>query len=241
MAKRSKRYREAADGVEVLENYTPDAAIALAKKGASVKFDETVELHARLNVDPRHADQQVRGVALLPNGLGRDVRILVFAQGEAARLAQEAGADFVGGEDLVTQIRGGFLDFDVTLATQDSMRFVAPLGRVLGPRGLMPNARTGTVVVDPADLPALITESKQGRVEFRVDRTSIVHGPIGKASFDEDRLIENLSSLMDAITRARPDGVKGQYVLSLSLSTTMGPGIRLDIPATTALTAMQAA
>jgi len=241
VAKRSKRYQEAADRIDVMELYNPETAIDLALQGASTKFDETVELHARLNVDPRHADQQVRGVATLPHGLGRDVRVLVFAEGEGASLSTGAGADHVGGEDLVKRIRDGWLDFDIVLATQEAMRFVAPLGRVLGPRGLMPNARTGTVVIDHNDLPAMIKESKQGRVEFRVDKSAIIHGPIGKASFDKQQLLENLSSLMDAITRARPDDLKGQYIATLSLSTTMGPGVKMDVNAATALTEIHAA
>ncbi len=235
MPKRSKRYEQLLELVDRTKVYTPEEAIALVKETAKAKFDETVEIHARLNVDPRHADQQVRGVAMLPNGLGRRIRVLVFAQGEAASIAQSAGADYVGAEDIVARIQGGWLDFEIALATQDAMRFVAPLGRVLGPRGLMPNARMGTVVTDPRDLPNLVRESKQGRVEFRVDKTSIVHGPIGKASFDEAKLLENLSAFMDALQRARPEGVKKQYINTLALTTTMGPGIKLDIGAASAL------
>jgi large subunit ribosomal protein L1 len=224
--------------VDRLKVYSPEEAVALVKETANAKFDETVEVHARLNVDPRHADQQVRGVAMLPNGLGRQIRVLVFAQGEAAAIAQAAGADYVGAEELAARIQGGWLDFEVSLATQDAMRFVAPLGRVLGPRGLMPNARMGTVVTDPRDLTNLVKESKQGRVEFRVDKTSIVHGPIGKASFDEEKLLENLGAFMDALQRARPEGVKKQYINTLALSTTMGPGIKLDVGAASAMRAV---
>lgn len=235
MPKRSKRYTAAVNLVDRTRVYNPQEAVALARQGASAGFDETVEIHVRVNVDPRHAEQQVRGVALLPHGLGRQVRIAVFAQGEAAREAQEAGADVVGAEDLTQRIRDGWLEFDVALATQDIMRIVAPLGRILGPRGLMPNARTGTVVVDPGDLPGLIREAKKGRVEFRVDRTSIVHGPIGKARFEDQQLLDNMAAFVEALLRARPEAVKGQFVRSMALSTTMGPGIKLDVPSTTAL------
>jgi large subunit ribosomal protein L1 len=237
VVKKSKRYQQSAALVDRAAVYSPEDAVAMAREVASTQFDETVEFHARLNVDPRHAEQQVRGVALLPHGLGRSMRILVFAQGEGARLAEEAGADHVGGDDLAQQIRSGWLEFDVALATQESMRFVGSRGRLRAPRGLMPNARTGTVVTDPVDLPRLIDEAKKGRVEFRVDRTSIIHGPIGKASFEQEKLLENLAAFVDALVRSRPEVVKGQFIRSMSLSTSMGPGIRLDVSAASALRA----
>jgi large subunit ribosomal protein L1 len=182
----------------------------------------------RMGVDPRSADQQVRGIALLPNGLGRKVRILVFVQGEGARAAGEAGADYVGSDDLVKKIEDGWLDFDVSIATPDMMGKVGKLGKILGRKGLMPNPKSGTVV-SAEDLPRAITEARKGRVEFRLDRTAIIHVPIGKASFDEAKLLENLTALVEAVMKAKPSGAKGQYIKSAFLTTTMGPGIRLDL------------
>lgn len=234
MPKHGKRYREAASLIEKDRGYEPGEAIALAKQTASTKFDETVELHIRTGADPRHADQMVRGVVLLPHGVGKPVRVAVFAQGEAASAANEAGADFVGDDDLIKKVEGGFTDFDVSIATPDMMGKVGRLGRVLGRKGLMPNPRTGTVVQADAVSKA-VGDAKKGRVEFRLDRTSIIHVPIGKASFDEEKLLDNLTALMDNIVRARPSGVKGQFIRSAYITTTMGPSIGMDIASTTAL------
>ena len=228
MATRGKNYREASKLVVSNKEYDPKEAIAIAKKAGYAKFDETVELHLRMGVDPRAADQQVRGTALLPNGLGKQVRVVVFAQGEGARLASDAGAEYVGADDLVKKIEDGWLDFDVSIATPDMMGKVGKLGKILGRRGLMPKPKAGTVVA-PADLPRAINEVRKGRVEFRLDRTAIMHVPVGKKSFDEEKLYENLMSVIEAIMRARPSGAKGQYIKTASVSTTMGPGVRLDI------------
>ena len=227
MPKHSKRYDQAADKVEPLESYDTDTALGLLKDSATAKFDETVELHIRLNVDPRQADQQVRGVVLLPHGLGKPVRVLVFAQGEGERLATEAGANFVGSDDLIERIEGGWVDFDVALATPDIMGRIGKLGRVLGRRGLMPSPR-GNTVVQPQDLPRAIEEARKGRVEFRLDRTGIIHSPIGKASFDKENLKGNLAALVSAITQARPEVIRGQFIRSVSVSSSMGPGINID-------------
>jgi large subunit ribosomal protein L1 len=189
----------------------------------------------RTGLDPRHADQQIRGTALLPNGLGKQVRVLVFAEGEGARNADQAGADFVGSDDLIKRIEEGWTDFDVALASREMMSKVSRLGRVLGPRGLMPNPRTGTVV-DPEDLAKAVNDARQGRVEFRLDRTALIHVPIGKISFEEDKLLENMATIVDAVVKAKPSGAKGQYIRSASLATTMGPGIRLELAPTLALT-----
>ena len=232
---RGKKYQEATKLIEREKNYAPTEAIALAKKTATAKFDETVELHMRTGLDPRHADQQIRGTALLPNGLGKQVRVLVFAEGEGARNADQAGADFVGSDDLIKRIEEGWTDFDVALASREMMSKVSRLGRILGPRGLMPNPRTGTVV-DPEDLAKAVNDSRQGRVEFRLDRTALIHVPIGKISFEEDKLLENMATIVDAIVKAKPSGAKGQYIRSASLATTMGPGIRLELAPTLALT-----
>jgi large subunit ribosomal protein L1 len=230
--KRGKKYLEAAKLVDRTKDYQPDEAIQLVKQTSPTKFDATVETHVRLGIDPRHADQQVRGTVVLPAGTGRSVRVVVFAQGDRAREAQEAGADRVGADDLAQDIQNGWLEFDVAVATPDMAPVFGRLGRILGPRGLMPNARTGTVT---NDLGRAIREIKAGRVEFRADRSGLLHVPIGKVSFDEDRLMENFRSLISAIIAARPSGAKGQYVRSVTLTSTMGPGIPLDLPATTAL------
>ncbi|HEX5368978.1 MAG TPA: 50S ribosomal protein L1 [Dehalococcoidia bacterium] len=233
---RGKKYIEAARQIDNDKTYPPEEAISLAKQTAPAKFDETVELHMRTGLDPRHADQQIRGTALLPHGLGKQVRVLVFAEGEGARNAEQAGADFVGSDDLIKRIEEGWTDFDVALASRELMTKVSRLGRVLGPRGLMPNPRTGTVV-DPDDLAKAVQDSRQGRVEFRLDRTALIHVPIGKVSFDEDKLLENMATLVSAIVQAKPSGSKGQYIRSASLATTMGPGIRLELAPTLAMTA----
>ncbi len=228
MVSRGKKYTESSKLVDRTKLYNPKEAIDIAKKAAYANFDETVELHLRMGVDPRAADQQVRGTALLPHGLGKQIRVVVFAQGEGARLANEAKADFVGADDLIKKIEDGWLDFEVSIATPDMMGKVGKLGKILGRRGLMPNPKAGTVV-QPADLPKAISEVRKGRVEFRLDRTGIIHVPIGKKGFEDDKLYENLMAVVEAIARAKPSGVKGQYIKSASLSTTMGPGIKLDI------------
>ncbi|MCY3544484.1 MAG: 50S ribosomal protein L1 [Chloroflexota bacterium] len=234
MPKRGKRHSSAAATIEKDFEYQPEEAVALAKKGATAKFDETVELHLRTGADPRHADQMVRGVALLPHGVGKVVRVTVFTQGEAVAIAEEAGADFVGSDEIIKWVEDGWVDFDVSIATPDMMGRIGRLGRYLGRRGLMPNPRTGTVIA-PEELPRAIREAKLGRVEYRVDRTSLIHVPIGKASFEVDQLMENLTSLMDNIVRARPSGVKGQYIKTAYLTTTMGPSVKMDVATTTAL------
>jgi large subunit ribosomal protein L1 len=228
MAKHGKNYLAALAKIDEKRWYTPEEAVRLVKETHYVKFDSTVEVHIRLGVDPRHADQQVRDVVVLPHGLGKSVRVLVFAQGEGAALAREAGADYVADDDeTIARIQGGWTDYDVTIATPDLMGKVGRLGRVLGPRGLMPNPKAGTVV--PAeDLPRVIQESKAGRVEFRVDKTANLHIPIGKASFNEKQLFDNLAALMEAIKKARPATVKGAFIRRITLTSTMGPGIKLD-------------
>jgi large subunit ribosomal protein L1 len=229
--KHSKRYIEAAALVEEDRDYQPDEAIDLIKKTASTKFDETVELHLRTSADPRHADQQLRGVATLPHGLGKTVRVAVFAVGEAVKAATDAGAEVVGGDDLVERIEGGFMEFDVTIATPDLMGKIGKLGRILGRRGLMPNPRTGTVV-QAEDIPNAVQEAKKGRVELRMDRTAIIHSPVGKASFGDEQLVENLAAIMDTITRLKPEGVKGQFIKTAYLTTSMGPSVPLDLATT---------
>jgi large subunit ribosomal protein L1 len=233
--KRGKRYIEAQKLVDKNKAYSPEEAISLAKQAATAKFDETVELHLRTGLDPRHADQQLRGTTILPHGLGKTVRVLVFAEGEAARFAEEAGADFYGGDDLIKRVEGGWTDFDVALAARDIMGKVGRLGRVLGPRGLMPNPRSGTVV-ESQDIAKAVRDARQGRVEFRLDRTALVHVPIGKASFEDGALLENMASIVDAIVKAKPAGAKGQYIRSASLTTSMGPGLKLELGSTLALT-----
>jgi large subunit ribosomal protein L1 len=228
MPKHGKKYREAIQEIDRQKQYEPTDALTLAKETSFTKFDSTVEVHIRLGVDPRHADQQVRDVVVLPHGLGKTVRVLVFAQGEGAAMAREAGADFVADDDeIINQIQSGWTEFDVAVATPDMMGKVGRLGRILGPRGLMPNPRAGTVV-PPEDLPRVINESKAGRVEFRVDKTSNLHVPIGKVSFEVKQLQDNMASLMDAIKKARPAAAKGTYIRKVTISTTMGPGIKVD-------------
>lgn len=225
MPRRGKAYLEAAKLVQPGTLYDPREAIALVKRTARAKFDETVDVAVRLGVDPRHADQMVRGTVVLPHGTGRTVRVLVFAKGEKAQEAERAGADHVGAEELVERIQKGWLEFDVAIATPDMMGLVGRLGRILGPRGLMPNPKTGTVTFDVANA---VRESKAGKIEFRTDKAGVVHAAIGKVSFDEEKLLENFYALMDAIVRAKPAAAKGQYVRSVTLSTTMGPGIRVN-------------
>jgi len=227
MAKHGKRYQEAAKLVDRTRTYPPDEAVGLVKQTSAVNFDPSVEAHLRLGVDPRHADQMVRGTVVLPHGTGKVVRVAVFAQGEKAQEALRAGADEVGGEDLVKRIEAGWLEFDVALATPDMMGQVGRLGRILGRRGLMPNPKAGTITFD---LERAIREVKSGRVEFKVDKGAIVHVAVGKGSFDERQLVENLAALVDAVNRAKPSGAKGQYLKGLTIASTMGPGIRVDIP-----------
>ncbi|ADI02990.1 MULTISPECIES: 50S ribosomal protein L1 [Syntrophothermus] len=223
--KRGKKYLEALKKIDRNRLYEPGEALQLVKELASAKFDETVELSVRLGVDPRHADQQVRGTVGLPHGTGKTRRVLVFAKGEKVKEAEEAGADVVGGEELAEKIRGGWLDFDVAVATPDMMGVVGKLGKILGPRGLMPNPKSGTVTFDIA---RTVKELKAGRIEFRVDKTAIVHGPIGKVSFDLDKLEENFGAFVEALIKAKPPAAKGQYLRSIAVSSTMGPGIKIN-------------
>ncbi len=234
VTKVGKKHAEALTLVDREMTYPPAEAIALAKKAAHARFDETVELHVRTGLDVRHADQQIRGSVLLPHGLGKTVRVLVFAEGEGEKQAQEAGADYVGGDDLIKKIEGGFTDFDVALAQRELMGKVGRLGRVLGPRGLMPNPRSGTVV-DEQDIARAVRDARQGKVEYRLDKSAIIHVPLGKISFDEQQLLENMASIVETIVKSRPAGAKGQFVRSLTLATTMGPGIKLELGSTLAL------
>jgi len=227
MGKHGKKYLEAAKLVERDRAYLPDEAAKLVKETSTASFDATVEAHLRLGVDPRHADQMVRGTVVHPSGTGKKVRVAVFAQGEKAQEAMKAGADDVGAEDLVKKIEAGWLEFDVALATPDMMGQVGRLGKILGRRGLMPNPKAGTITFD---LDRAIREVKGGRVEFKVDKAAIVHVPIGKASFEAESLVANLAALVDAVNRARPSGAKGTYLRSLTIAATMGPGIRVDLP-----------
>jgi len=227
MSNPGKKYKEAAAKVDSEKLYSRSEAVKLIKETAFTNFDPTVEVHLRLGVDPRHADQQVRDVIVLPHGLGKTVRVLVFAEGEDARSAEEAGADFIADDELIKKIQGGWTDFDVAIAVPSMMGKVGRLGRILGPRGLMPNPRAGTVAPGE-DLPRLVEEAKAGRVEFRVDKTSNLHAPIGKASFSEDQLIDNLNTLLDAVKRARPAAAKGTFIRKIVMANTMGPGIKVD-------------
>lgn len=234
MAKKGKKYEEAAAKVDKSKFYAVDEAISLAKEIHPAKFDETVELHIKTGLDPRHAEQQIRGSTVLPHGLGKVLRVLVFTEGEAVGIAREAGADFIGSDDLIKQIEGGWTDFDVAIATREMMGKVGRLGRVLGPRGLMPNPRSGTVV-GAEDIAKTVTDAKQGRVEFRLDRLANIHVPLGKVSFDETKIRENMATLIEAVNAARPKEAKGQYIKSATLTTTMGPGIHLDLAQTLAM------
>ena len=220
-----KKYTDSAKLIDSQKLYDPEEAVALVKQTAKAKFDETIEISLRMGVDPRHADQQIRGTVVLPNGTGKKLTVLVFAKGPKADEALAAGADFVGAEDMVAKIQGGWFGFDVCVATPDMMGVVGRLGRVLGPKGLMPNPKTGTVTMD---LTKAIADIKAGKVEYRVDKTAIIHCPVGKASFDEQKLTENLRTLMEAIIKAKPAAAKGTYIKSLVASTTMGPGVKVN-------------
>lgn len=227
MPRHGKKYLEAATKVDRNHLYGPEEAVKLVKETSFTKFDASVEVHVRLGVDPRHADQMVRGVVLMPNGLGKTVRIIVFAEGDDARIAEEAGADQVGAQDLAEKIQGGWLDFDLVLATPPMMRVVGRLGRVLGPRGLMPSPKAGTIAQGD-DLARLINEARMGRVEFRVDKTANLHVAIGKASFEEDKLFGNFAAFVEAVRKARPAAAKGTYIRKIVISSCMGPGIKID-------------
>jgi large subunit ribosomal protein L1 len=236
MKEHSKRYEESAKLIDSNKDYNPKEAIELIKKMPHTKFDETVEIHLRMGLDPRNATQQVRGVAPLPHGLGKKVRVIVFAQGEADKMARDAGADEVGADDLIKKIEEGWLDFDITVATPDMMGKVSKLGKILGRKGLMPNPKSGTVV-QAGDLARVINDARKGRVEFKLDRTGLIHLPIGKISFEEQKLMDNLTGVVEAIVKAKPSGSKGQYVETATIATTMGPGVKLDLKTTLALTA----
>jgi len=225
--KHGKKYNEAAKLVDRTVFYEPAEAIALAKKTATAKFDETIEVHIRTGCDGRHAEQQIRGAVVLPNGTGKTVKVLVFAKGDKLSEAEAAGADYVGGEELIPKIQNdGWLDFDVVVATPDMMGVVGRLGKVLGPKGLMPNPKAGTVTMD---VTKAINDIKAGKIEYRLDKTNIVHVPVGKASFTDEQLNENFNALMDAIVKARPNALKGQYLRSITLTSTMGPGVKVSV------------
>ena len=227
MAKHGKKYRDAAKLIEPGHLYSPEEALELTRKTSYAQFDATIELHLRTGLDPRHADQQVRGVVLLPKGTGKTIRILVFAEGEAEKIARDAGADYAGGDDLIAQIQKGWFDFDVAIATPPMMRKVGRLGRLLGPRGLMPSPKAGTIVSED-NLERVILEARQGRVEYRVDKTANIHVPVGKASFPTESLVENMTAVMEAIVKARPAALKGIYIRRVTVCNSMGPGIRMD-------------
>lgn len=228
MGKRGKKYLEAAKQIAEGEAYSPLAAVDLVKKTSISRFDATVEAHMRMALDPRQADQQVRGVVTLPHGTGKEVRILVFAEGEAAKMAQDAGADHVADDDLIKKIEEGWLEFDATVAIPQMMGKVSKLGRILGPRGLMPSPKAGTVVA-PEDVGRVIDELRRGRVEFKMDKTANIHVPIGKVGFQAEQLLENFASLVDAVASSRPAGAKGQFIKRIVLTSTMGPGVKVDI------------
>lgn len=227
MAKHGKKYREAAAIIDRSILYPPMEALRLTQETSYTRFDGTIELHIRLGVDPRHADQQVRDTVMLPHGLGKNVRVLAFAEGDAARIAQNAGADYIADDEVVERIKGGWVEFDASVATPSMMSKVGRLGKILGPRGLMPNPKAGTVVQED-DLPRVIKELKAGRVEFRIDRTANLHIPIGKASFETQKLYENMAALMESIIKARPPSAKGAFIRKVTLTSTMGPGIWVD-------------
>ena len=225
--KHGKKYTEAAKLVDRTVMYEPEDAIALVKKAATAKFDETVEVHIRTGCDGRHAEQQIRGAVVLPNGTGKTVKVLVFAKGDKVNEAEAAGADYVGGDELIPKIQNdGWLDFDVVVATPDMMGVVGRLGKVLGPKGLMPNPKAGTVTMD---VTKAVNDIKAGKIEYRLDKTNIVHVPVGKVSFTDEALKENFNALMDAIVKARPSAVKGQYLRSITLTSTMGPGVKVNV------------
>jgi len=223
--KRGKAYQEAIKKIDKNKLYDPAEALALVKEMAAAKFDETVEAHVKLGVDPRHADQQVRGTVSLPHGTGKTVKVLVFAKGDKVREAEQAGADYAGGEELAEKIQGGWFDFDVAVATPDMMSVVGKLGKILGPRGLMPNPKAGTVTFD---IDRTINELKAGRIEYRVDKTSIIHVPIGRVSFDVEKLQDNLNTIAEALIKAKPAAAKGQYMRSVNICSTMGPGVKIN-------------
>lgn len=224
--KRGKKYVEAAKNIDRSVQYEAEEAIALVKKSATAKFDETVELHLRTGCDGRHAEQQIRGAVVLPNGTGKSVKVLVFAKGDKVAEAEAAGADHVGGEELIPKIQNdGWLDFDVVVATPDMMGVVGRLGKVLGPKGLMPNPKAGTVTMD---VTKAVNEIKAGKIEYRLDKSNIIHVPVGKVSFSEQQLLENYNAIMEAIQKAKPSALKGQYLRSISLSSTMGPGVKIN-------------
>jgi large subunit ribosomal protein L1 len=239
MPKHGKKYLAASAKIDKNKDYSPAEAVALVKQTCFTDFDSTVELHIRLGVDPRHADQQVRDVVVLPHGLGKTVRVLVFAQGDGATMARDAGADVVADDEVLAKIQAGWTEFDVAIATPDMMGKVGRLGRILGPRGLMPNPKAGTVV--PAeDIARVVNESKAGRVEFRVDKTANLHVPIGKVSFEENKLYENLAALMEAVKKARPASTKGTFIRRVTLTSTMGPGIKIDAMQSQSMEAIEA-
>jgi large subunit ribosomal protein L1 len=231
MPKHGKKYEAAAALVDAEKMYEPKEAVELVKKTSFVTFDPTLEVHMKLGIDPRHADQQVRATANLPHGTGKAIRVLVFAEGEGERIALEAGADYAGSDELIKRINDGWVEFDVAIAVADQMGKIgkAGLGKVLGRRGLMPNPKSGTIVANPNDLPRVVQEAKGGKVEFRNDKTGLLHVGIGKLSFSEEQIMDNLMSLLDAVVRAKPTGAKGTYVKSITLTSTMGPGIHLDV------------
>ncbi|MFC2006597.1 50S ribosomal protein L1 [Chloroflexota bacterium] len=235
MAERGKKYQEAVKLLDKTKPYSPEEAIELAKKMAHARFDETVEFHIRMGVDPRDASQQVRGVALLPHGLGKKVKVLVLAEGEAARAGEVAGADFVGGDEIIKKIEEGWLDFDIAISTPDMMGKVGKLGKILGRKGLMPNPKSGTVVT-ANDLSRVIEDSRKGRVEFKLDRAALIHVPVGKVSFETGKLMDNLTAIVEAVMKAKPSGAKGQYVKTATLATTVGAGIRIDLKLILSLT-----
>lgn len=223
--KHGKKYTDGAKLIDRANLYTSTEALDLVEKTAKAKFDETVEVHVRLGVDSRHADQQVRGAVVLPNGTGKDVKVAVFAKGDLAKAAQDAGADFVGDMDLMQKIQGGWMEFDVCIASPDMMGVVGRLGKVLGPRGLMPSPKAGTVTMDVAKA---VQEAKAGKIEYRLDKSNIIHCPIGKVSFGTEKLLENFNALLDAIIKAKPEAAKGQYIKSCAVASTMGPGVRIN-------------
>jgi large subunit ribosomal protein L1 len=236
MTNRGKKYQEAIKLLDRTKSYSPQEGIELTKKMAHSGFDETVELHLRMGLDPRNANQQLRGVTLLPHGLGKEVRVLVFAQGEAAKTAESAGADFVGDDEIIKKIEEGWTEFDTAIATPDMMGKVGKLGKILGRKGLMPNPKSGTVVA-ANDLARAIGDARKGRLEFKLDRTAIIHVPLGKVSFNSDKLLDNLTAVVEAVVKAKPSGSKGQYIKTAYLTSTMGPGIKLDLKPTLTLSA----
>lgn len=239
MSKHGKKYLAAAAQVDDNKMYQPQEAVGLIKKISYVNFDSTLEVHMKLGIDPRHADQQVRSTATLPHGTGKAVRVVVFADGEAERIALDAGADYAGSDELINRVNGGWVDFDVAIAMADQMGKIgkAGLGKVLGRRGLMPNPKSGTIVNNPGDLPRVISEMKGGKVEFRNDRTGLLHIGIGKVSFTEEQIKDNLMTIVDAVVRAKPSGAKGSYIKTITLTSTMSPGISMDVPQTLAAAA----